>query len=154
MAQRGGRNPAKYRQIADDLRARMERGEWAVDAKMPTQQELAAQYGDVALGTVDKALGVLRDLGMAETVQGMGTFVRKPPPSAGDLTEQVNRLRERVVMLEDQENAELRTLRHEVAVLRTYIIDLYTRMGYPYPREMGEQSQRAPGDAKPDSRTA
>lgn len=104
MAQRGGRNPAKYRQIADDLRARVERGEWAVDEQMPAQSELAAQYAPVALGTIDKALGVLRDLGIAETMHGMGTFVRKPPPSAADLTGEVTRLSARVGALEDRVN--------------------------------------------------
>lgn len=102
MAQRGGRNPAKYRQIADDLRARIERGEWPVDQQMPTQPELSAQYDNVAIGTIDKALGVLRELGIAETIHGMGTFVRQPPPSAEDLTQQLKQLSERVGMLEDR----------------------------------------------------
>jgi DNA-binding GntR family transcriptional regulator len=102
MVQRGGRRPAKYRQIAADLRARIERGDWPVDAQMPTQPELSVQYS-AALGTIDKALGVLRELGIAETVQGMGTFVRKPSPSEdGDLAAQLSRLSERIEVGEDR----------------------------------------------------
>lgn len=74
MAQQAGGTSAKYRQIAADLRARIERGEYPVGAQLPTKPELEKRYG-VALGTIDNALGVLRDLGMAETRQGMGTFV-------------------------------------------------------------------------------
>lgn len=80
MAQHGGRNPAVYRQIADDLRKRIDEGEWPVDAQMPTLDELISYYG-ASKNTVDKALGVLRELGVAETIHGLGTFVRKPPPS-------------------------------------------------------------------------
>lgn len=82
MAQRGGRRPAKYREIAGDLRARIERGEWPVGTQMPTIEQLGERY-EVAGGTVDKALGVLRDLGVAETIHGMGTFVREPEPPGG-----------------------------------------------------------------------
>lgn len=91
----------KYRQIADGLRARIERGEWPVGGQMPTLLELAAQY-DAAQGTVAKALDVLHDLGLAETMQGMGTFVRepKPEPAEGDtLREQVGELRQEVTDL-------------------------------------------------------
>jgi GntR family transcriptional regulator len=116
MTQRGGRQPAKYRQVAADLRTRIERGEWAVDTQIPTQQELSDQYG-VSLGTVDKALGVLRDLGIVETIQGMGTFVRKPPEvdhaseyeavmsRMDELAEEVRRLREDVATLKRERRA-------------------------------------------------
>ena len=93
MTQHGGRRPAKYRQIAADLRARIERGEWAVGEQMPILDELSAQYG-VVTGTVDKALGVLRQEGIAETIHGTGTFVREPVPSDSDLAAKVDQLSE------------------------------------------------------------
>lgn len=99
----------KYRQIAADLRARIERGEWPVDGQMPTLPELEAQYG-AAGGTIAKALDVLNDLGIAETVHGMGTFVRTPPPErseyeelrkqVAELQQEVTELRERVGRLD------------------------------------------------------
>lgn len=112
MAQNGGRRPVKYRQIADDLRARIERGEWPVDARMPTLPEMAAEY-EAAQGTIAKALEALHRLGIAETVQGMGTFVRKPLPERSEydvvmarvdeLAEEIRLLRERVAAVERQE---------------------------------------------------
>jgi GntR family transcriptional regulator len=72
----------KYRQIADDLRARMEAGEYPPDSRLPSKTELMSRY-HVALATVNNAIGELRKLGVAETIQGVGTFARKPPADAG-----------------------------------------------------------------------
>ena len=74
MTQQEARTPAKYRQIAADLRARIEAGEYPVGSQMPTKDELMSSYG-VALATVDNALRVLAKLGMVESRQGSGTFV-------------------------------------------------------------------------------
>lgn len=114
MAQQGGSRPVKYRQIAADLRARIERGEWPVNAQMPTLIELGAEY-DAALGTIAKALDLLHGLGIAETVHGMGTYVRKPPPERSEyetvmcrvdeLAEEIRLLRERVAAVERREAA-------------------------------------------------
>lgn len=106
MAQRGGRNPAVYRRIADDLRKRIDAGEWPVDTQMPTYAELQAHY-EASKGTIDKALGVLRDLGVAETIHGMGTFVRTPPPSESELVARVEKLSQRLQAVE-QDVAELK----------------------------------------------
>ncbi|MEK8225336.1 GntR family transcriptional regulator [Oerskovia sp. M15] len=35
----------KYLTIYDDLRARIERGEWQAEEALPAQRELAASYG-------------------------------------------------------------------------------------------------------------
>ncbi len=50
-----GEEPPKYRQIADDLRARIHSGEYAPGARLPSKAELMARY-ETALGTVDRAL--------------------------------------------------------------------------------------------------
>lgn len=99
-----------YRHIADDLRKRIDGGEWPVDAQMPTYAELEKHYG-ASKGTIDKALGVLRDLGIAETIHGMGTFVRKPPPSDAGIAARVENLSERLLAVE-RELAELKTAHH------------------------------------------
>lgn len=111
MAQRGGRLSTKYRQIAADLRARIERGEWAVDEQMPPLPELGVHYG-AAHGTITKALDELGKLGMVETFHGMGTFVRKLSPERSEydivmsrvdeLAEEIRLLRERVTQVERQ----------------------------------------------------
>lgn len=96
MAQESGRPPAKYRQIADDLRDRIEAGDYRVGAQLPTKQELAAEF-HVAEGTADQALAVLRQMGLVETRHGAGTFVLRQHPGETE-AEQVRRL---VTRLED-----------------------------------------------------
>ncbi len=110
MAQQSGKMPAKYRRIANDLRARIESGEYPLDAQLPTKAEMMAEYG-AALGTVDSALKVLVRLGLAETVQGVGTFVRKP--AAASLSEY-----EAVMSRIDELAEEVRQLRGEVAAMK------------------------------------
>ena len=44
MAQEPGRSLPKYRQIAVDLRARIETGEYPVDSQLPTKPELMDRY--------------------------------------------------------------------------------------------------------------
>ena len=112
MAQRSDTTPPKYRRIADDLRARIESGEYPADSKLPTKAELMAQY-TVALSTVDHAIEELRKQGLAETVQGVGTFVRQPPTGGehsaeyitvmqqlSEISQEVKRLSERIGELE------------------------------------------------------
>lgn len=49
----------RWRAIADDLRQRIERGEWAAGDVLPTQRELMRQYDTTANGTVARALSAL-----------------------------------------------------------------------------------------------
>jgi DNA-binding GntR family transcriptional regulator len=89
-------DPPKYRQIADDLRARMEAGEYPPDSRLPSKSELQKHYG-VALATVNSAIRVLSSEGRAETVHGVATFARRPPasgpsPEFRDLAEQIRLL--------------------------------------------------------------
>ncbi|MFF0631295.1 GntR family transcriptional regulator [Nocardia sp. NPDC004151] len=89
-------SPRKYQAIADDLRDKIVAGTYAVGSQLPTKAELMTQY-DVALNTVDRALDVLRDLGLIESQQGVGTFVRTA--NAGqkaDLTARVAHLEAQV----------------------------------------------------------
>lgn len=80
MAQQPDRKPPpKYRKIADDLRARIEAGEYPAGTQLPTKAELMERHS-AALATVDHALDELRSMGLAETRQGIGTFARTPPP--------------------------------------------------------------------------
>jgi GntR family transcriptional regulator len=105
----------KYRQIAHDLQARIERGDYPPGSRLPTKAELMAQHG-VALNTVDRAIDELRKAGLAETLQGVGTFVRTPEPPDADggaayqaavlarldeLTGMIRQLDERVTGLEE-----------------------------------------------------
>jgi DNA-binding GntR family transcriptional regulator len=75
----GGRGP-KYRRIADDLRARIGAGEFNTTGRLPTKDQLGKHYG-AAVNTVERALEELRKAGLAESIQGSGTFVRQPKPA-------------------------------------------------------------------------
>lgn len=63
-----------YRQIAGALRERIESGGIPPGRRIPSLVELEQQY-DVARDTLRKAIRVLKDEGLVETVVGMGVFV-------------------------------------------------------------------------------
>lgn len=70
-----------YRQIANELRRRIEKGEIPPGRRIPSLVELEAQYG-VARDTLRKAVQVLKDAGLVETVPGMGVYVVDPEKPA------------------------------------------------------------------------
>lgn len=81
-----------YRQIADDLSNKIEAGELARGAQLPTELELRDDYG-ASRNTIRDAIKRLTSLGLVETRQGQGTFVtrvihpfvtiRSPNPETG-----------------------------------------------------------------------
>lgn len=66
-----------WRQVADDLRRRIESGEFPPGSPLPSLSALEAEY-QVSKTTARKAVGHLRDEGLVESVQGWGTFVIQP----------------------------------------------------------------------------
>ena len=65
-----------YRQIADQLRALIERAEFAVGTRLPPERDLAAQLG-VSRPSVREALIALEVEGLVEVRMGSGVYVRK-----------------------------------------------------------------------------
>lgn len=63
-----------YRQLAAILRAQIESGELAPGAMVPPVKRLREEYG-VAETTARKAVALLRNEGLVETVMGWGSFV-------------------------------------------------------------------------------
>lgn len=61
-------------------------GRWPIDSKIPTEAELAGEYG-VGRSTIREATRSLANLGMLEPAAGRGTFVRSLNPVSGVLTE-------------------------------------------------------------------
>lgn len=59
--------------IADSLRDRLEQGEWTVNEKLPSENELTTHYG-VSRATIRTALHVLDRQGLTVTIHGVGTF--------------------------------------------------------------------------------
>jgi GntR family transcriptional regulator len=78
----------KYQVVADDLRRRMQSGQYPPGALLPSEAQLTAAYG-VSRVTLRKALDTLRKSGAASAQQGYGWFVASAPvqqrlaPSAG-----------------------------------------------------------------------
>ena len=80
-----------YRQVADDLRAQIESGQFTPGQRLKSQAELSRLYTEVLSRPVSKsviraAVAVLASAGLVETRRGKGTFVvagEAPPRSSG-----------------------------------------------------------------------
>lgn len=69
---------ARYRQVADLLRAAIQRGDYEPGQALPSQPELARQYG-LNQTTINRAIAVLRNEGLVRVEQGRGAFVQELP---------------------------------------------------------------------------
>jgi GntR family transcriptional regulator len=87
---------ALYRQLADDLRARILAGEFATGDPIPTEAELSRSYRASRI-TVRHALDLLAQEGLVHREQGRGSFVRPRAIAVGPrrLTSFSQELRER-----------------------------------------------------------
>lgn len=75
--------PRLYRQVADQLRQLIDNGEYGVGSRLPTERELAHQFG-LSRPTVREALIALEVEGRVRIRVGSGIYVRAPaeqPPS-------------------------------------------------------------------------
>lgn len=66
-----------YRDVLEDLAAKITDGTYPSDTYLPTLPELRQIYG-VSASTIQKALIVLEDRGMIEPRQGRGFYVCGP----------------------------------------------------------------------------
>lgn len=157
---------APYVQIADELRAAIKSGRLVAGQKLDSSRELAASY-NVAPMTIHQAMRQLRTDGLVVSAQGRGVFVADPssaPAETGDeaLTKAIDELRRDVETLTQRATSDVSTanvvaLRDEVAELRKQVgavqaqlIELYGRVGLPYP----QQTTQDTGAVKPARRKA
>ncbi|MCX4629231.1 MULTISPECIES: GntR family transcriptional regulator [unclassified Streptomyces] len=82
--------PETARQIADDLRARIDSGEFGPGARLPGEPALVKQYG-VAKMTAANALKLLVTEGAAYARPGSGTYVRDFTPIRRVATRRLSR---------------------------------------------------------------
>lgn len=86
---------SRYRDIAAEIRKRIEAGEWAPGSKLPRLDDLAQQYS-ANRDTVNRAVGVLEVEGYVWAVQGSGITVRhgamRPRRPRGDLVKRNERV--------------------------------------------------------------
>lgn len=66
--------PMGYRKIAEDLRARIAKGEYPPGAKLPSYAELAELYSS-SVSTIQRAMLLLQTQGIVIGVQGVGLYV-------------------------------------------------------------------------------
>jgi GntR family transcriptional regulator len=65
-----------YIQVASVLRTRIQSGQWSAGEKISTLEELEREF-EVARVTVRQAVDILREEGLLQARQGLGTFVSK-----------------------------------------------------------------------------
>lgn len=104
--------PPEYRRIADNLRTRVQSGEFTPGNLFPPEKDLAEHYG-VSGGTIAKALNALNSEGWAEKHQGKRAVVRLPGPERAGLAVQVSEIRE-----------EVRSLGERMAASERYGVDV------------------------------
>ena len=63
-----------YRQLADLLRGEIMSGKFRPRTPLPSAKTLAQEHG-IAIGTVTKAVDVLREEGLVRTIPGRGVWV-------------------------------------------------------------------------------
>lgn len=68
------RRRARWAHIIDDLRARIQAGEWAPGERIPSRVALSAHYG-VSGGAIAYPISVLRREGLLTTTPASGTYV-------------------------------------------------------------------------------
>jgi len=64
-----------YRQIAEIIRQRIKSGEYPKGSRIPTESEMVDMW-EVARSTARRAIALLREEGLVQTVPQRGTYVR------------------------------------------------------------------------------
>ncbi len=93
-----------YVRVADGLRDAIERGEYAVGDKLPSQAALMEQHG-VSHMTVKQAIDLLKKDQTVVARQGLGIFVKGPVRRVADTQAQLDALRSRMEKLESRVHA-------------------------------------------------
>ncbi|WP_329151486.1 TetR/AcrR family transcriptional regulator C-terminal domain-containing protein [Streptomyces sp. NBC_01456] len=70
--------PPPYRRITDEIRRRIDSGELAPGARVPSTRRITQEWG-VAMATATKVLTTLRQEGLVRAVPGVGTVVAEAP---------------------------------------------------------------------------
>lgn len=80
-----------YGKIVDDVRRRIESGQWQEGQKLPGERELCNLYG-VARGTLKAAFSELQKAGLIRQVRGSGTYVESREKGVEDLEKRADDL--------------------------------------------------------------
>jgi GntR family transcriptional regulator len=69
---------ARYRQVADELRKAIKRGDYPPGSALPSQPDLARQYG-LNQTSINRAIALLRADGLVRVEHGRGAYVQEIP---------------------------------------------------------------------------
>jgi GntR family transcriptional regulator len=155
-----------YLQVADAIRDLIRSGQLKANDKLPSVRELAERYG-IAPATVQSSLRELRDRGWVYAQSTRGHFVRGVPPEASSteghsseyvsvmarlssMSASLEEVKKRLATLERNAAEGASTnLKEEIAALRVQLMDLYSRVGQPYPHETeGDEDAEAGGEVR------
>jgi len=117
--------PLGYHAIGEELRARIESGQYEAGGQLPSEDALAREFG-VSRQTVNKALLRLRAEGLVRVERGIGTTVRELP------------------MLTSHRISRQHTVRRETAEARGAFQAELTELGYEPRSEVQVSRARAP----------
>ncbi|MDI7274884.1 MAG: GntR family transcriptional regulator [Anaerolineae bacterium] len=116
-----------YYQLMQELRHRIEGGQWAPGDRIPSERELSETYG-ISRMTVRQALAELVDTGLLRRDQGRGTFVAEPR-----MRRQITRL------MSFTEDMRARGRRASARVLRLELVPARPSVADALEIEVGEQ---------------
>ena len=129
-----GHEQPPYVRIADDLRRRIQSGEWEIGARLPSRARLAEEY-DVGTNVTQRAQERLITEGLLEGRAGSGTFVCQP------------RQRARMVRSRHRESRGTSPFRADMSELgKRGTWDCHTEARVPAPDDIAQRLALAPGD--------
>ena len=132
----------RYAQLADLWRQRIARGTWPRGHRLPSLEELMAEFG-VARVTVRQAMDLLAREGLVSPQQGRGTFVTAAPhgqersisvvTTLDELARMYERTQPRIVNIEESTGSPpLAPGEGEPAPSYTFMRRVHERDGHPY----------------------
>jgi DNA-binding transcriptional regulator YhcF (GntR family) len=146
-----------HRKVADDLRAKITSGLYPVGGPIPSTVKLAEEHS-VSVQVIRRAVTSLMEEGVLVGQPGKAVYVKATPAALAEeqvtiegLGDQMEALRAEFRGLADRLGdrgtdaelvAEVASLRSQVGALQAHLLDLYTRMGYPYPEDLGDQADQ------------
>lgn len=132
-----------YQRVADDIRARIISGEYAVGTPIPSTPKLGEQHG-VSKTVVRKAVDQLCAAGILAGQPGKAVYVRALPEEAAAGQRDLAALAGEVAELKRRVHGDSE-LREIVSRIEGNLIELYGKTGYDYP---GRETARPERDRR------